>query len=382
MLFKRRMKRGTAIGLSGLAIVVLGAPALVYGADHLDAPGKFQSPLGRHDADINDVYVFAADAGHTVLAMTTHPALGVVTTQTSYATDVAYKINVLGPAAKDDRHGDEADDAHEGDSALVSFVAKFGPVKRDGSQEYRVTRVNGDEHEVIARGRTGKVSNNEDGDVKSFAGARSDPFFFDLGAFNNTVQATGGPGFCPGGVGSDFFAAFNTNVIALQIPNEELGASTVNVWAATQSRDGSIQYDRMGRPAINTVFNGFKKVFNSGVDNDKNEFNAIKDPADDRTTGGGKFRANVITVLQEFSSLSGTAYTDAEAAGLADLLLPDTLPYDTANPATNGVFNGRSPADDVIDTELNVVTKGAVPSDCVSAHTDYLTAFPYFGTPH
>ena len=45
MLFKRRMKRGTAIGLSGLAIVVLGAPALVYGADHLDAPGRFQRNL-------------------------------------------------------------------------------------------------------------------------------------------------------------------------------------------------------------------------------------------------------------------------------------------------------------------------------------------------
>ena len=90
----------------------------------------------------------------------------------------------------------------------------------------------------------------------------------------------------------------------------------------------------------------------------------------------------IITVLQEFSSLSGTAYTDAEAAGLADVLLPDVLPYDTANPSTNGVFNGRAPQNDVIDTELNVVTKGAVPTDCVGPHTDYQTVFPYLGAPH
>jgi hypothetical protein len=196
------------------------------------------------------------------------------------------------------------------------------------------------------------------------------------------VQATGGRSFCPATGGVDFFAALNTNAIVLQIPNDELGSTKLKVWGSTTSSDGRVQFDRMGRPAINTVFNGFKKVFNSGVDNDKNEFNAIVNPADDPTTAGGKFRGNVITVLQEFSSLSGTPYTNAEAAGLADLLLPDVLPYDTANPATNGVFNGRSPADDVIDTELNVVTKGAVPSDCVGPHADYLAAFPYLGMPH
>jgi hypothetical protein len=117
----------------------------------------------------------------------------------------------------------------------------------------------------------------------------------------------------------------------------------------------------MGRPAINTVFNGFKKVFNSGDNEDKNEFNAIQNPQDDPTAGGGKFRQNVITVLEEFSSLSGTAYTDTEAAGLAGVLLPDTLPYDTSKfdptkPTTDGVFNGRALTDDVIDTELNLVT--------------------------
>jgi hypothetical protein len=274
------------------------------------------------------------------------------------------------------KKGDDDDDA------VSSFNVRFGPVRKDGTQSYKVTKVEDDDREVIARGRTGKTSVRKDGDVKTFAGARSDPFFFDLDAFNNTVQATGGRSFCPASGAMDFFANFNTNIIVLQIPNEELGASKVNVWGSTMSPDGKVQYDRMGRPAINTVFNGFKKVFKSGVDNDKNEFNDIVNPADDRTAGGGKFRKNVITVLQEFSSLSGTAYTDAEAAGLADVLLPDVLPYDTTKTATDGVFNGRSPADDVIDNELTVITKKAVPTDCVAAHTDYTATFPYFGMPH
>jgi hypothetical protein len=285
---------------------------------------------------------------------------------------VAYRINVATDARGLARR------RHPGDR--VSFVVRFGQVRDDGTQSYRVTRSDGDESEVIARGRTGSVSTRKHGEVKSFAGPRSDPFFFDLSAFNNTVQATGGTGFANPGV--DFFAPLNTNAIVLQIPNRDLGGDKVSIWGSTTSLDGKVQYDRMGRPAINTVFNGFKKVFNSGVDNDKNEFNAIKNPADDATTGGGKFRANVVKVLEEFSSLSGTAYTDAQAGGLADVLLPDALPYDTSNPVTNGVFNGRAPADDVIDTELNVVTKGAVPSDNVGPHTDYLPTFPYLGVPH
>jgi hypothetical protein len=129
------------------------------------------------------------------------------------------------------------------------------------------------------------------------------------------------------------------------------------------------------------VFNGFKEIFNSGNDADKDQFNAILTPLNDRTARDGKFRRNVIEVLQGFSAL-GTMYMRAQAAGLADVLLPDWLPYDTSDPSTNGVFNGRSLADDVIDTELGVVTNGAVTTDCVSKHSDYKSAFPYLGTPH
>lgn len=375
-MLRKKLILGAALAVSGVTTVVAGAPAVVHAADHLDAPGSLQSPLGRHDADINDIYAFPADGSHTVLAMTTHPALGVVTTQTSYATDVLYKINIASASGDGDF---DADDVH-------SLVVRFEKVRHDGSQRYTVSLDDGEHHRRIARARTGEVGDLKNGAV--FAGARSDPFFFDLDAFNNTVQATGGRSFCTAasgetGKGVDFFSALNTNAIVLKVPNSLLFDGQVKIWGSTTSLDGSVQYDRMARPAINTVFNGFKKVFNSGDNEDKNEFNAIKNPQDDPTTDGGKFRKNVITVLEEFSSLSGTPYTDAEAAGLADVLLPDTLPYDVSKgDTTDGVFNGRSLKDDVIDTELNVVTKGAVKTDCVGAHTDYLTSFPYLGEPH
>ncbi len=372
---QKRTRTKWGVAAAALAVVGLGAPLIVNAADHLDAPGRFQSPLGRHDADINDVYAFPADATHTALAITTHPALGVVTTQTAYATDVLYRINI---AAAAEPEGDDDGDANEG-REISAFVLKFGDVRADGTQKYTVYHEEDGHRERIGRGVTGTPGKIEDG--MAFAGPRSDPFFFDLSAFNNTVQANGGRSFCVNGAGVDFFVNLNTNAIVLTVSNEELG-SKVGIWGSTTSLDGSIQYDRMGRPAINTVFNGFKAAFNNGVDTDKNEFNAIKDPLDDPTAAGGKFRRNVITVLQELSSLSGTAYTDAEAGGLADVLLPDVLPYNTADPVTNGVFNGRSLADDVIDTELGVVTKGAVPSDCVGAHTDYSATFPYLGAPH
>jgi len=32
--------------------------------------------------------------------------------------------------------------------------------------------------------------------------------------------------------------------------------------------------------------------------------------------------------------------------------------------------------------ELNLVSKAAVKTDMVGAHSDYLSVFPYLGTPH
>ena len=116
----------------------------------------------------------------------------------------------------------------------------------------------------------------------------------------------------------------------------------------------------MGRPAINTVFNH---------GNDKITFNGTQ-PADQR----GLFLASFVGTLEGFG------YDPATATGIADILLPDILTFDYSS--TAGFLNGRQLTDDVIDIELNLVSKGAVTTDLVGPHSDYLPAFPFLGTPH
>jgi len=73
-------------------------------------------------------------------------------------------------------------------------------------------------------------------------------------------------------------------------------------------------------------------------------------------------------------------YSLAAATSIAEILLPDILTYDFSSSA--GFLNGRKLADDVIDTELALVTNGGLKTDKVGPHTDYLSTFPYLGTPH
>ena len=107
---------------------------------------------------------------------------------------------------------------------------------------------------------------------------------------------------------------------------------------------------------------------------------------------GGKFRSNVIGVLEFFSGLdSEGAYTAAQAGALASVLIPDVITY-TVGTTAAGPLNGRGLTDDVIDVELNIVTggfafagrdgTGAIPTDGIGPHGDYLAGFPYLGKPH
>jgi hypothetical protein len=315
------------------------------------------SPSGIPAADINDIYAFpgrGSGGEDTVLALTTHPALGALS-PLDYATDIDYRLNI-------DSNGDAVQD--------LAFVLRFGEGNGTGvGQRFTVTRYTGRNAVTLAHGRvigTGETGRRASlrGHGKVFAGARSDPFFFDLNAFLGAVVGNGnGRTFCdqPGPVkGVDFFAPLNVNAIVIQVHTDAL-AERFGYWATTTTRNGA-QVDRMGRPAINTVFNKGedKNAFNHGV------------PADDFAD----FSDNVIATLQ---ALGG--YDTATATSIAGLLLPDILVYDTEQPVA-GPLNGRALADDVIDVELGLVTQGGIPTDCVEAHTDLSPRFPYLGAPH
>ena len=349
------MRTSTKLATFGAAIVVLTAgvaPILTSAADHLDAPslGSLTAGSLKGDRDINDVYVFqGANASKTVIAMTTNPAAGALA-PTTYGTNVRYEINI-------DNSGNAVAD-HQ-------YVARFGAVGSgpDSKQSLTLWR----DGQLVASGKTGNAVQVAGGG-RLFAGLRSDPFFFDLLGFRGSLGLGGTARLCDSRPGNhDFFKDLNTMAIVLEVPDSALGTH-IGVWGDTkQLIDGNwVQIDQMGRPAINTVFNHTAA--------DKELFNVT--PPSQQADPSKPFTQNIIDTLTSFG------WSTASATGIASFLLPDVVTYDTRTAANGTAFNGRALADDVIDAELGVTTMNHVTSDCVAAHTDYQSSFPYLGVPH
>ncbi|MBV9329718.1 MAG: DUF4331 family protein [Chloroflexi bacterium] len=238
-----------------------------------------------------------------------------------------------------------------------------GHLERDNDEDDLV------EHAPVSFGTDAHVTRGEQG-VQFFAGFRSDPFFFDLLGFLNSLMFTG----------SDFFIDKNVFGIALDLPRGLLGRNPhVGIWTRTLvpmtlQPDHLTQVDQMGRPAINTVFNH---------GNDKNTFNMTQpaDMRDARTASGQTFLQVFTSELQALSAGSPHGqYSAAQALTIAKILLPDILTFDYSS--ASGFLNGRRLQDDVIDISLNLVTNGKITGDGVGPHADYLAEFPYLGKPH
>ena len=341
------------IGVVALAFAVGLAALPTRAADHLDAP----SVKGDGRTDINDVYAFRspANSANTVLIMTVNPAAGVfANSPTTFHPDANYEFLI-------DGNGDGKPD--------TKAVIEFSKVKDGGAQNLEV-EIDGPQREVEVEGRTGRTIRISGGG-KLRAGVFDDPFFFDLNAFN------AGGAFCPGGVGTNFFAGLNVSAIVLEVPSAWLDSdSNIGVWARTVL--GGNQIDRMGRPAINTVFIP-PNPFEAGSilpGNPEDMFNATK-PVNDAAMWTGE----VVNTLLALSGLDPTPYTLAEANGIAAALLPDILTIDTSSSA--GFLNGRRLVDDVIDAELAVVTGGffggsaVLTTDCVANDSAFPGSFPY-----
>jgi hypothetical protein len=317
-------------------------------ADHLDAPG-LKSPNMDAQIDITDIYAFQkpGDSAKSILVMNVNPLAPAFAN--AFEHDAVYQLKV-------DANGDAVAD--------IAYRFRFSPLQ-NGAQSCTVHRASGGDAAGANSGGAVIINNapcsfgatphvTTSGDFRFFAGLRSDPFFFDLIGFLNGFKFTG----------SDFFVDKNVFGIVLEVPNRALGAHPhIGIWASNlMPINGQlVQVDRMGRPAINTVFNH---------DNDKNVFNGAP-PTQDRAL----FTNNVMTTLQ---TLGG--YNPSEAAAIAQILLPDILTYDYSSAA--GFLNGRQLIDDVIDIELNLITHGAITGDGVGPHSDLLTEFPYLGQPH
>ena len=322
---RKLMKRAGASGVA-LAMVALAAmPSSVFAADHLDAPG-LSSPGGNGQLDVNDLYALK-DGSDTGLVMTVNP-LTAPGNNPGFDSGAKYEFRV-------DQNGTARPD--------LTYRVTFGAQQADGEQWLTLRQIPAPMGgSVIAEGWTGTNIAIEGGGVIR-ADVFDDPFFFDLIAF----LGADGRSFCDG-MESDTLAGTNVSGIVLKVPSATVtggGDSQVGVWARTVV-DGD-QIDRIGFPAINTVF----------IPTDvKNQYNETKPRKD----------------VQKFSQYLG---------GLAGVLLPDILPLDTSSSA--GFLNGRQPADDVIDAELQIITGDPTAGDCVDGNdVAFPAGFPYLAAKH
>lgn len=340
------------------SVLALGfALTPVRGADHLDAPG-LTPPGGNPATDITDIFAFQSpDCDEcTVLVM----AVNALTPAGTYAPlehkRTTYVFDI-------DNDGDAKED--------VTFAVRVGKERKDGRQKIRVRRnehPNGPSSLILRRGagRTSLlgeepfVNNGRDG-VKVFAGMVDDAFYFDLPGFLNLD-------FCATDPAPDTFAGTNVTAIALEVPNALLldESADIGFWASIWNKGE--QVDRMGRPGINTVLIPSNPI--NGGESQKDAFNAGT-PRTDRE----QFAE---TVIETLGLLGNDAATSAV---FADILLPDILTINVEQPS--GYLNGRTPADDVIDASLDLLTGGAIPSDCVDGNdVEFSDSFPYFGPAH
>ena len=377
----KNFRRGiTSAGILALAFFGVGAgnqsPRTEPKADHRDSPTSIIDPA----ADINDFYAFVNPVtNNVVLVMTVNPFQAPGNAQ-YFSPDVLYQFKI-------DNTGDFNEDLviqFTFDQATTDqHFTMVGPVavKRGGTINSIIKPKSGGSITGPANGTVVTSS-----DIKVFAGLRDDPFFFDLTFVERLI------GILPGGAltrnpGIDYFAGFNVSAIAVEIPSSMIkgkSGNSVNLWATT-SRSSStkrsdknntdkdapqfVQIQRMGRPAIKTV------LVRSG--NSPEDVGALKDEFN-RSAPADDVKNFTAEITKQATALNNDA---TYSAGLAKALLPDVLGLDVTS--TAGFLNGRRPQDDVIDAELNLLTKGAVTSDGVNANdVPFLGDFPFLAPPH
>ncbi len=402
MISKTRLFTLTALAAVAAPIALIGVGR---GSDHADTQEIFQSP----GADLTDVYMFpsATNPKNIVLVMNVHPLIG-----PGQGPNASFDPNVL-YQFKIDNNGDGVED-------LVVQAKFFG---QGANQRFMVTgpvhpstlgAMNVVEASPAIFGKINTVLQTARGE-KVFAGAREDPFFFDLEQFFNifpdrATPITGVPvsdpntpqagGFRPKGQAVDFLSngGYNVLSIVVEMPGDWLrgprGNGVIHMWETTNVKSGLYykQFDRLARPAVNEVF--------ATVANGRHAINDADQPTDDVNN-----LANDIQGFMTYPAGRSQAITDvAKAVLVPDMMTVNLdgqgaayLGYETGG-ATGGTYGGRALSDDVVDISLGVIFGGTIPAlglapddgnELPSFETDnvddsgkhFLSTFPYLGNP-
>jgi hypothetical protein len=404
---KRLLRTLLPIGILGSALLALALGLLAPAADHRDGPifGPPGITITNSRRDINDVYIFQSPANpaNTVMVITNSP-FSTATTPAVFDQGITYDFNIINRTLPTAANGGAV-------SQDIKFRVTFSAPDSAGIQMVTLRGLPAARFPgtggILAQGQTGQNipirGVGGAGTAMFRAAEHDDPFLFDAVGFNALLNNTGGtavagvqagvyprgtspngfgPGSTPNFDAPNFFGPkVNTLATIIEVPSKILMGPSGNVigfWGSTNLND--VQIDRMGRPAINTALtppiprgSNFPIQPPGGSPQNRvdrrNAFNA-GNPTNDRAN----FRSDVISTLTAFypAGRPGGNPNAAQAGILADLLLPDILIFDVTNTGGFGtkltvgsetyLGNGRKLSDDVISTELAVLTDDDLPA--------------------
>ena len=431
MAFKMISKRLRLLAV-GTSAALLGVAAMLYSAypawtsDHQDT----LELVSRPGADITDMYVFPArNPSDVVFALDVHPLIPRgLSGSVQFDPGVMYqiKIDTVGDYREHAVLQFKADGA--GSDQRITMYGLATPAMR-GTRSTFVNRLGATtyDHSVLLRNG-----------VEFFAGARRDPFYFDLTQFfrinpdrnyknHPDVPPPSADCFRPAAEARNTLADFNVLSMIVEIPRAQLQTAAnkgrINVWAtasvSTPADAGTYeQVERWGRPAVKEALESFSQ----------HDATNRSEPYDDPTL------ARAIYTYMTAPKPAGASRSRAIANALAHVLIPDEMQVDVSakGPATylgiesagksglpvgivravpdvglkglkkslrNGSreFGGRDPDSPVIDLSLGAIYGSILPkiglaaddqretpcltSDNVKPSTKTADGFPYLSQP-
>jgi hypothetical protein len=390
-----------AIVAATLALGVgLYAAQSAKSSDHQDTMELVSRPGG----DITDAYVFPAkDPNDVVFALDVHPLIPAgMGPDANFDPGVMYQFKI-----------DSVGDYRE--HLVMQFRATgVGPAQKvtfygpQAPSSAGTTSAFGSPLGETTLGQTAMLP----GGIQFFAGARRDPFYFDLTQFfkidpdrSYRSHLSGGSKlaaadcFLPKGHASNYFANFNVLSLVVELPRAVLttaqNGGRINVWATASvgSPDSSDfhQVERWGRPAVKEALERF-------VDHDKtNRLEPYNDPilqhdvyrymVTPKPDGAGRSPAVAKAMVEvvypdemqvNLAANGHATYLGVETKGLSGLptgvnrIVPDAGLKGFKRSLRNGAreFGGRDLDSPVIDLSLGAIY-GTTLSKIGLAHDDH-----------
>lgn len=331
----------------------------------------FDTKLAKEDPSLNvcDFYLFQGAPGHTAMAMTVNPDLGLSAPDTLHIEGLyAFRFDLNADAREE-----------------VTFKFRFSEPQHAANddhthiQNFQLRRatgpdaLSGAEGELLLDGQTNQI--NSSSGVRTYVGIAPDLFAGNGAGLHQYLTAFKEGRFDPNAFlnQQNFFAGRNLTAIVLEVPNALIGAGRVHAWA-TASLFGhapELQVSRWGLPMFTHIFlptDDLKEKYNASI------------PSEDVSL----FSKLVADFAEKMTTFAASSPNPSDyGKQLAARLCPTTLPYELGTPAafTSSRFNGRPLTDDAMDAILTLITNlpisdGASPDPARTRPT-----FPYYGAP-